>query len=289
MSRGYVGTALGQVHYVREGRGEPLLLLAASGRSSRMFEGLLGRLSPHLDVCALDTPGFGLSDPLPEGTTIEQLAACVGEVLDGLGIDRTHLYGLHTGNKIATAFAGRWPGRVRRLVLAGQSHSLIPDRELRNRTILDIVQAYFEPPVPGPGADLAEWAAAFQRLGAIWWDRALVAGGGTAADRLVARNMALDELQSAGTAGLYRANFAYDLGAGFAALRVPTTVLEVATPEEDATIGRQGPAVQRLVPGSTLHTIVEPRGHTLTLENRARDLAAILLEALSPAAGAVTS
>ena len=280
MPRGYVGTTLGQVHYRREGQGEPLLLLGASGRSSRMFGGLMRLLAPRLDVCAPDTPGFGGSDPLPEGTTIEDLAVCMAELLDALGIARTHLYGLHTGNKIATAFAGRWPKRVGGLVLAGQSHSLIPDRETRNRTILDIVHGYFEPPVPGPGAELADWAATFQALGAIWWDRALVAGGGTAADRLVARSKALDELEATGTATLYRANFAYDLGAGLTALRVPTTVLEVATPAEDRTIGRQGPAVLRLVPGAMLRTIEEPRGHTLTLEERARDLADILLEVL---------
>ena len=53
-------------------------------------------------------------------------------------------------------------------------------------------------------------------------------------------------------------------------------MLEVATPEEDRTIGRQGPAVQRLIPGAVLETIHEPEGHTLTLENRADDLARII-------------
>lgn len=280
MRRGYVETGLGQVHYVREGKGEPLILLASSGRSSRMFAGLMSRLAGQFDVCAIDTPGFGNSGPLAPGTTIEQLAECVIAVMDGIGIGRTNLYGLHTGNKIATALAVRWPDRVSRLVLAGQSHSLIPDRELRNKTILEIVQAYFEPPVPGPCGALAEWAATFQRLGSIWWDRTLVAGGGAAEDQQIARNDVLDELQSDGTAELYRANFAYDLGAGFAAIRVPTLVLEIATPDEDRTIGRQGPAVQALIPGATLRTIHEPRGHTLTLENRAQDLAAILVETL---------
>lgn len=282
MPRGYVDTSLAQVHYVRDGAGPPLVLLAASGRSSRMFAGLMELLAPRFDVCALDTPGFGESGKLPPGTTIEQLAECVVEVMDGLGLARTHLYGLHTGNKIATALAGRWPGRVDRLVLAGQSHSLIPDGELRNATILEIVREYMDLPAPGPAAELADWAAAYQRLGAIWWDRQLVAAGATAEGRAFARLLALDELQSGGTADLYRANFAYDLGRGFTEITVPTTILEIATPEEDRTVGRQGPAVQRLIPGAGLHTITEPRGHTLTLENRARDLADILAEVLRP-------
>ena len=111
MRRGYVDTSLGQVHYRREGAGPPLALFSASGRSSRMFNGLIPLVSSRFDACAFDTPGFGNSDPLPQGTTIERLAECFIEALDALGIERTHVYGLHTGNKIAAAMAARWPAR----------------------------------------------------------------------------------------------------------------------------------------------------------------------------------
>lgn len=275
MPRGYVSTALGQIHYVREGGGRPLLLLGASGRSSRMFVPLMARMAPHVDVVAPDTPGFGESDPLPPDTTIPALAAAFVELLDALGIARADVYGMHTGNKVATALAVGWPDRVGRIVLVGQSHSLIPDRARRNAAILDIVRETVEPR-SGETAALADWAAAWGRLTAIWWDRRLVAGGATAADREAARLLALDELQSGGSAGLYGANFAYDLGADFPRIRAPTLVLEVATPEEDRTIGRQGPAVRALIPGAVLETLHEPEGHTLTLENRADDVAAIL-------------
>lgn len=276
MPRGYAEADLAQIHYVREGRGTPLLLLAASGRSSRMFAPLSALLAPHFDICAPDTPGFGNSGPLPPGTTIEELAGCFVQFLDRLGIERTDIYGLHTGNKIATAMAARWPDRVGRVALAGQSHSLIPDRDRRNAAILGIVREYVEPR-SGDTAAMAEWAAAWQRLTAIWWDRRLVAGGGTAADRDAARLLALDELQAEGTAALYAANFGYDLGRDYPRIATPALVLEVATPEEDRTIGRQGPEVQRRIPGAALETLHEPEGHTLTLENRAQDLAAILL------------
>lgn len=281
---GYADTAMGQVHFRRAGTGDPLLLLGSSGRSSSIFEGLLPLLAPHFDAVAIDTPGFGRSCALPPGTTIEQLAGCAASVLDALGIEHCHLYGLHTGNKIATAFAGRWPERVDRMVLAGQSHSLIPDRLRRNETILAIVQSYFAPPVPAPFTELADWAAIFARLGAAWWDRSLVGAGASADARRIARNAALDEMLSEGTTELYRANFAYDLGAGFAAIRAPVTVLEIVTPEEDRTLGRQGEVVAGLIPGALIRTIAEPGGHTLTLENRAQDLAAIIVEALRPAA-----
>lgn len=285
MRFGYADTSMGQVHYRRAGSGAPLLLLGSSGRSSSIFEALLPLLAPHFDAVAIDTPGFGQSCPLPETAGIEALAGCAAEVLDALGIRRCHLYGLHTGNKIATAFAGQWPARVDRLILAGQSHSLIPDRRLRNQTILAIVSGYFEPPVPAPFTALADWAAAFRRVGAAWWDPAVLAAGADAAARRDARNAVLDELLSSGTAALYRANFAYDLGLGYRGIRAPTMLLEIVTPEEDRTVGRQADAVAALIPGAVIRTIAEPAGHTLTLENRAQDLAAIIIAALLPADG----
>jgi len=284
MRFGYADTEMGQVHYRRAGAGAPLLLLGSSGRSSSIFEALLPLLAPHFDAIAMDTPGFGLSCALPPDVGIEALAGCAAEVLDTLGIRRCHLYGLHTGNKIATAFTVRWPDRVDRLILAGQSHSLIPDRALRNETILAIVRGYFEQPVPAPFTAIADWAATFKRLSAAWWNPALLAAGADEAARRDARNAILDELLSSGTAALYRANFAYDLGAGYAGIRAATTVLEIVTPDEDRTVGRQAAAVAALISGATIRIIAEPGGHTLTLENRARDLAAIIVDALRPTA-----
>ena len=249
MPRGYVDTSIGQIHYVKAGAGKTLVLLSASGRSSRMFAQVMPLLAPQFAVYAFDTPGFGKSDPLPRG--IEQFADCFLQVLDRLGIERTHLYGLHSGNKIATCMAVRSPGRIDRLVLAGQSHSLDPDREKRNAAILAIVQEYVET----SRQEVATALAALPESSAF------------------ARNLAVDEIEAEGTADLYAANFAYDLGRDFARLTVPTLILEIATPDEDRTIGRQGPEVQRLIPGATLRTITEPLGYTLTLENRARDMA----------------
>lgn len=280
MRRGYADTTLGQIHYHREGTGAPLLLLSASGRSSRMFSRLVPLTAPRFDTIALDTPGFGGSDPLPDGTTIEQIADAFVAVLQALRIDRAHLYGHHTGNKIATAIAARWPARVDRLVLVGQSHSLIPDQAKRNGRILDIVREDVQKPEHEASPEFAEWASGFRRITELWWERNLIGGGLAPAERDFALDLVLDELQSSGTAGLYAANFAYDLARDLVRIAAPTLIIEVATPAEDRAIGRQGPAVQKLVPGAALRTIEEPRGHTLTLENRASDLADIVVEFL---------
>jgi len=281
MSRGYAETPLGQIHFRRMGSGPTLLLLSASGRSSRMFTRLMPLVAARFDAIAVDYPGFGGSDPIRDGTTIEQLADALVVLLDRLGVGRTHLYGLHTGNKVAAAMAVRSPGRLDRLVLAGQSHSLIPDQAKRNARILEIVREYFEKPEREENPALAEWAGLFRRMSDLWWNRKLIGRAFSAEEQGFARDLVLDEIEASGTAALYAANFAYDLGRDLARIAVPTLVLEVATPAEDRAIGRQGPAVQSLVRGSSLRTLEEPRGHTLTLENRAHDLAEILIEFLA--------
>jgi pimeloyl-ACP methyl ester carboxylesterase len=285
MRRGYVDTSLGQVHYVRQGAGPALVLLSASGRSSRMFDGLIPLVSSRFDACAFDTLGFGNSDPLPQGTTIELLAECLVEALDVLGIERTHMYGLHTGNKIAAAIAARWPARIDHLILAGQSHSIIADQQQRNATILDIVSEHVQSPhATDRTTALAKWADAFRRLTDLWWNKELVSSAADRSHRVCALRLALDELQSLeGTAGLYLANFAYDLARDLARIVAPTLILEIATPHEDRTIGRQGPHLQTIIRSASLRTIEESAGHTLTLENRARDLAEIVLKFLDGA------
>jgi len=113
----------------------------------------------------------------------------------------------------------------------------------------------------------------------------VLAAGADAAARRDACNAVLHELPSSGTAALYRANLAYDLGLGYRGIRAPTTLLEIVTPEEDRTVGRQADAVSALIPGAVIRTIAEPAGHRLTLENRAQALAAIIIEALRPTNG----
>jgi pimeloyl-ACP methyl ester carboxylesterase len=274
MARGYAKTSLGQIHYLREGTGAPLVLLAASGRSSRMFKGLIQELRHSFDVIAFDAPGFGNSDPLPSGTTIEQLADAFTEALDDIGIGRVALYGLHTGNKIATAMATRHPNRLSKLMLAGQSHSLIPDQETRNAGIRDIIQSYVDVETQRSGAK-SDSAVAAVKIEKLICAMELGTGahrglGGQVLDHI------LDEIEATGTAALYLANFRYDLGSGYAEIRVPTLVLEIETAAETRDVGLQGPQVSRLIRGSTLVTLKVPDGDALTLEDRPKDLAAII-------------
>ncbi len=280
MKRGYADTRWGQVHYTTAGTGAPLVLLGPAGRSARVHEELIPLLAARYRVFAPDTLGFGRSDPLPAGATIEQLAESLVDLLDAVGVRAAHVYGLHTGNKIATALAARSPECVDGLVLAGQTHSLIPGQARRNEAIHALVHGYFPPAGEAANAEraaLGAWAATYRSVAALWWDDALFAAGAAAQiDR--AKRLVLDEIESCGsTAAIYAANFAYDLGADYTRIRARTLIVEVVTPGEDRAIGRQGPEVARLIRGSRLVTLEEPVDGIVTLENRAAELAAILV------------
>jgi len=102
-----------RIHYRRAGSGPPLVLLHASPSSSRVQIPLLRAWAGDFTVIALDTPGFGLSDPLPGGRVeIADLAEALAETLDALALDRVLLYGRHTGGSIAVEFARRHPRRA---------------------------------------------------------------------------------------------------------------------------------------------------------------------------------
>ncbi|MBM9593866.1 alpha/beta fold hydrolase [Roseitranquillus sediminis] len=276
MSRTYVATRFGDILCRVEGDGPALLLIHQSGRSSRMFAEVLPLLGRRFRAVAVDLPGFGGSDPLPEGTTIEELADLLVEVMDGLGLGRAHVYGHHSGNKIAAALAGRRPDRLLRLVLAGQSHSIIPDRAERNAAIAKFTDPYTSvAAMPDPAlAAVEKWAGTFRTASAAWWQPGVSAHE---EHRARGRNAALDAIEAHGGSGrLYAANTAYDLESGYRGIPVPTLVLEIVTPEEDELIGRRAADVQALIPGARVAEIETPNGDGVTLEGHAPALAAVL-------------
>jgi pimeloyl-ACP methyl ester carboxylesterase len=72
---------------------------------------------------------------------------------------------------------------------------------------------------------------------------------------------------------LYDANFAYDLAGDLRRIPNRTLIVEIATTEEDSSLGRQGPSLLRYVPRASLLTLEEPDGVGHTLDNRAEELA----------------
>ncbi|RMB12388.1 alpha/beta fold hydrolase [Eilatimonas milleporae] len=120
MRRGFVTVDGRRVHARAMGRGPVLVMLHECPRSSRSLVPLMRALAERFCCIALDTPGYGLSDPLPERFAgPAPFAATVLGALDALGIDRAGLYGTHTGAAMAVEAALTAPKRVAALVLDG--------------------------------------------------------------------------------------------------------------------------------------------------------------------------
>ena len=75
-----------------------------------------GRMTNFARVILMDRRGSGLSDPLPDGFTLEEEAEDVTAVLDAVGIDRAVIQGYTGGAQLAVQFASLHPERCRALV-----------------------------------------------------------------------------------------------------------------------------------------------------------------------------
>ena len=117
--RAYANTPCGQLHYRHAGAGQPLLLLHQTASSSEQFELLMPTLASTYRVLALDTPGYGMSDPPSHEYTVADYARCVVAFLETLGIERTSIFARHTGAAIACEVAAAYPHLVDKLIVYG--------------------------------------------------------------------------------------------------------------------------------------------------------------------------
>jgi pimeloyl-ACP methyl ester carboxylesterase len=249
----YAHTPRGALHYAHAGAGEPLLLLHATPGSWRAFRQLAPLLATNFHAIALDTPGYGNSDPLPGKVSIDEMADSVVALMDALQLPRAHVLGLHTGNKIAAALAARCPDRVGRVVLAGHTHSLIVDKKARDDAIRGLVDHYF--PRFGAAADgshrAREWLMAQADVQPLWWPQKLLqAREVTAEDVGIAEAMVIDHLLGwRSIVPTYEAIFEFDLAASMRRMQAPTLVLELR-PDDELHMAAQAQVICDLIPGS---------------------------------------
>lgn len=119
MRHGFADTRYGQVHYVEQGSGHPVVLLHQTPRSSDEYRDVLPLLGRDFRAIAMDTVGFGLSARPDEPWSIELFADAVLDLCHDLGLGRFSLAGHHTGGVIAVEVAARAGERLAGLVLSG--------------------------------------------------------------------------------------------------------------------------------------------------------------------------
>ena len=258
MKRGYAGTPEGQIHYYIHGRGEPLLLLHETPRSARSFERMMKLLAGRFHCFAVDTLGFGNSDPLPGNATMEDLARSMIHFLDARVIKRAHVLGFHTGNKIAAAMAAGYPDRVGKTVLIGMTHSLVVSRKQRDAAIMGIVKKYMTAyrESPDGGHLVRAWAADYNSLAGIWWDPAVMTARKVTDEMLRRQESRMIEMIQCRRSikQIYAMNFGFDMTATLRRVKLPALVIECRVPEE-IHLGAQGPKMIRLLKRGELLTL----------------------------------
>lgn len=106
----------GRMHYVDEGRGDPVVFSHGTPTWSFEFRHLIRTLAPHCRCIAPDHLGFGFSErPATASYTPEAHAARFREFVDSLGLERFALVAHDYGGPIALPLA--LEGRVTTLVL----------------------------------------------------------------------------------------------------------------------------------------------------------------------------
>jgi len=116
------GAAATRLHVERQGTGEPVLWITGFAISSEIFTPVIDLYAGAFDCIRYDNRGAGRSPAPWRVTSIPELAGDAVRLLDALGLDSAHVYGLSMGGMVAQEVAIRFPDRVRALVLGGTSH-----------------------------------------------------------------------------------------------------------------------------------------------------------------------
>jgi len=137
------------IAYQLTGTGEPLVMIMGITGSKWHWLGFDRRLEEEFLTIAFDNRGVGETSA-PEGPyTIPQMAEDTIGLLDAIGIDRAHVFGVSMGGMIAQELALAHPGRVRTLILGcthfGGTEQILAAPEVYRRAFI----------VAGKGAEQA--------------------------------------------------------------------------------------------------------------------------------------
>src|SRR5205085_11886981 len=111
------GSAIG---YAEAGVGEkmPIVFLHGVGSDKSVWRPQLDHFGQERRSVAFDYPGYGESDPAPEGTSRDDYAAAIVSAMTALGITRAHICGLSLGGVVALAMNHGAPDACGSLILA---------------------------------------------------------------------------------------------------------------------------------------------------------------------------
>lgn len=112
-----VRTAIHYVDFGGSGDGPVLLLVHGLGGRWQHWQRVIPAFSERWRVLAVDLPGFGDSEMIPEEFDLSLLADLLGALLRSLGIERVVFVGHSFGGPLGITFAVRHAGMTEQLLL----------------------------------------------------------------------------------------------------------------------------------------------------------------------------
>ena len=112
-----VDTALGKVRIRTSGTGEAIMFWPSLLMTGDMWSSQADHFGSTRQVILVDPPGHGGSQKLTAPFTFDDCARVIVDILDGLGVQRTHFVGNSWGGMIGGTFAANHPDRIGRAVL----------------------------------------------------------------------------------------------------------------------------------------------------------------------------
>lgn len=166
----------GQIAYRAAGQGEPVVLIHGVGMQSAAWGPQIDALAATHHVIALDMPGHGGSDPLPESAELPDFVAWANEVLSKLNVGPVNLVGHSMGALIAGGLAIKHSDQVKRVAVVNgvyrrtaDARQAVEDRaqEIRKGAI-DLetpLRRWFLPQDQEAREQVAEWLSAVDPKG----------------------------------------------------------------------------------------------------------------------------
>lgn len=235
-----------KLSYLRRGSGAPLLLIMGmAGHMGLWREDFLALLENDFDIVAYDHRGIGDSTDVDGPFTIAELADDAAALLDAVGWDDAHIFGISMGGMVAQELVLDRPERVRRLVLGctycgGPRTNPMAPGPMRMMTAMNsgnietALRAGFEANLsPAWTADDAHWRE-FQQIA------------------LAARVPVPVVLRQA------QAAFVHDTSTRLPSVTAPTLVM--AGTADEMVLYPNNEVIAALVPGATMHSLPDA-GH----------------------------
>lgn len=178
------------------GGGAPVVLVHGVGLCAEAWAPQIAALSQHHRVIAVDMPGHGSSEPLPEGSELPDFVAWLAEVIETLGCGPVAVAGHSMGALIAGGLAVDYPALTHRVALLNGVFRRAPEAraavEMRATGLLTgqvdnetpLTRWFSDSPAEaGARADVARWLNAVDPAGYATAYGAFARGDTTYADR----------------------------------------------------------------------------------------------------------